>query len=90
MQLSRKNFGFENIIRKTEGRSFCICPLVYTDINKGTDTKGPSPQTLKHCLTRNETFVQKEILNTYILTTTASLVSEIFAVFRIFFIYTYP
>ena len=30
---------------KTEGRSFCICPLVYTDINKGTDTKGPSPRT---------------------------------------------
>ena len=25
-----------------EGRSFCVRPLVYVSVNKGTDTKGPS------------------------------------------------
>jgi len=39
-----ENDALSNLLRipKTEGRSFCICPLVHTDIDKGTDTKGPS------------------------------------------------
>jgi len=47
MFVSQPTFSYQiRLLQKTEGRSFCICPLVYTDINKGTDTKGPSPQTL--------------------------------------------
>ena len=46
MFVSQPTFSYQiRLLQKTEGRSFCICPLVYTDINKGTDTKGPSPRT---------------------------------------------
>ena len=47
MFVSQPTFSYQiRLLQKTEGRSFCICPLVYTDINKGTDTKGPSPRTI--------------------------------------------